>query len=223
MKLNLGAGRVNFPAVRDAEPRHLMPLPDGAYEPGWVNVDRVDGPSIGEVVDLFAFPWVRSSNGNPWNDNSVDEIYASHIVEHIPHQVRVLSGLPGPWANEYRSMVGRLDGWFMFFYECWRLLKPGGLMHIVTPFGLSAAGMTDPSHTRLILPGSFQYLKPAQEAAPFDYQVPCNFEVAPPLFRISDHWQAKLVGLDATDVTRIAMTYFDVADELRIELTAVKG
>lgn len=222
MKLNLGAGRVIFPAEREAPPAHLMPLPEAAYEKGWSNVDRVDGPGIDEVVDLFAFPWARSSNGNPWNDNTVEEIYTSHLVEHIPHQVRVLQGLPGNWADDYRSMVTRLDGWFVFFYECWRILKPGGKLHVVAPFGHSVGGMTDPSHTRYILPGSFQYLKPAADGAPFDYRVPCDFEMEPPIFRISDHWQAKLAGMDPEDITRIALTYFDVASELRIELTAVK-
>lgn len=231
MKLHLGCGRVIFPADPDAAPAHLYPLPESAFEPGWVNVDRVAGAGIGEVVDLFRFPWVRSSNGAPWNDSTVDEIYASHLVEHIPHAVHLAAGLPPSLAGDYGKLVDRLDGWFVFFYECWRLLKPGGLMHVVTPWGLSVGGITDPSHTRYILPGAFQYLQASDPGAPFDYGVPCAFEIDPPLLRISDHWLPKLttqgpdgpVLPDAEGLTRLAVTYFDVASELRMELRAVKG
>src|SRR5690349_4828657 len=123
MKLHLGAGRVIFPANPEQPPAHLMPLPDSAFEPGWVNVDHIQLPGIQECVDLFKFPWVRSSTGAPWNDDSADEIYCSHLVEHIPHQVGVVPNLPPALAREYREMADSLDGWFMFFFECWRILK----------------------------------------------------------------------------------------------------
>lgn len=222
MKLNLGAGRVIFPADRENPPVHLLPLPESAYEPGWVNVDRVAGPGIQEVLDLFAFPWVRSSNGNPFNDDSVDAIYASHLVEHIPHRVGISAGAPPAVAGRYMALCERLDGWFVFFYECWRVLRPGGTMHVVAPFGHSVGGMTDPSHTRYILPGTFQYLQMSEPGAPFDYKVPCAFELEPPLMRVNDHWQEQMVGREPEDVTRAALTFFDVVSELRMEMRAIK-
>lgn len=222
MKLNLGAGRVIFPAERSHPPNHLMPLPEIVFGPGWVNVDKYANPGIGEAVDLFCFPWIRSSNGNPWNDNSVEAIYCSHLIEHIPHRVDVSRKTPLNWQRDYSEMCDRLDGWFVFFYECWRILKPGGLMHIVTPFGLSSAALCDPTHTRYIVPGAFSYFSPSADA-PFDYHLPCRFEAeAEPLLRIRGHWVEKLNDLTPEQVNYAAHTYFDVCDEFRITLRAVK-
>lgn len=44
----------------------------------------------------------------PFKDNSVDEILLSHVLEHIP--------------NRYK-----------FIMECWRVLKPNGILHVKLP------------------------------------------------------------------------------------------
>ena len=46
----------------------------------------------------------------PFPDNSVDVVYSSHVLEHFP----------------YHSLVALLD-------DCFRILKPGGLMSICVP------------------------------------------------------------------------------------------
>ena len=234
LKLNLGAGRVILPAHKlpvgenghyqvERIYQHLMPLPECAFEPGWVNVDKYPNPGISEAVDLFQFPWVRSSNGSPWNDNSADEIYCSHIIEHIPHAAQV-SAVPGSVAQPYRDMAKHLDGWFVFFYECWRILKPDGLLRIVAPFGMSVAGVADPSHTRYIVSGSFAYLSRNTDAqAPFDYHLPMWFELAEaPLYRFRGEWAKMIEGMAPEEATHLAYTYFDVCDEIRLTLRAVK-
>ena len=224
MKLNLGAGRLSFPLDRDNIPHkeHIEPLPDCVFEPGWVNVDRVLQPGINERVDLWRFPWMRSSNGNPFNDNSVSVIWASHILEHIPHIVGVAPGLPGKLAAEYADEVAQSDGWFVFFRECWRVLEPDGLIYIRCPYGLSIPGISDPTHTRYITPGSFGYLKPDPDV-PFDYRHGIHFELAEPfIYRVRGRWVKSMEGLSADDTTEIIMTYFNVIDELRMVLRAVK-
>lgn len=54
-------------------------------------------------VDLSVFPW-------PWANSSTSEILASHILEHF----------------------GKEDG-AKFIKECWRVLSPGGKLHIAVP------------------------------------------------------------------------------------------
>lgn len=70
---------------------------------GIVNVDLIEGEGIDQVVDLNVFPWV-------WEDNSIDGIHASHILEHFP-----------------------IEGAVKFIKECHRILKPGGFLRIVVP------------------------------------------------------------------------------------------
>jgi hypothetical protein len=120
--------------------------------------------------------WIRSSNGNPFNDNSVDYIYAAHFLEHVPHDVKAASGLPAGWAK-YTDFVQDFDGFFVFFQECWRILKPNSLIHIRVPFGVCYDALCDPTHTRRIVPGSFGYLTDNSDDQPFDYGLTSRFEM----------------------------------------------
>lgn len=225
MKLNLGCGRIQFPLVRGEEPHgdHLSGLPDSAYEPGWVNVDKYAMPGVQEVVDLFRFPWVRSSNGSPFNDSSVDVIFASHLVEHIPHQARMADSLPPSLHQVYWPLVNDLDGFFVFFYECWRLLKPGGEMYVRSPYGASIAGITDPTHTRYLTPGSFGYLLAENRAeAPFDYRLPMAFEAGLPILRFTPEWSDAPAKYTERGLERVLASEWNVIDEIRITLRAIK-
>ena len=226
MKLNLGCGRVVFPLDRDAAipyAAHLEPLPDICFEPGWVNVDKFSLPGVQEQVDLFRFPWIRSSNGSPWNDDSADVIYCSHIAEHIPHAVRVSRFIPLAWRKRYDEMVENLDGWFVFFAECWRILKPGGLLYVRAPFATSNAALSDPTHTRYVTPGSFSYLGGDNPDAPFDYHLPLKFEQAEPvLLRFTDGLAEVVRAMPSGLAEKMVYRYFNVADEIRIILRAVK-
>lgn len=83
-------------------------------KPGYVNVDLRAYPGVDVVHDLSNFPW-------PWDDSSVDEIYASHIIEHIADRVGVMN-------------------------ECWRVLKPGGRLSLIYPDAMGAGHWQDPDH-----------------------------------------------------------------------------
>src|SRR3990167_6191442 len=120
LKLNLGAGNIIFPLTReqvDAQREglpewayHIVPLHDSAFKPGLCNVDKYLNPGIDERVNLFRFPWIQSSNGQPWLDNSVDEIFCSHLIEHIPHEVKMQNRAPLNWRNQYEDLCENLDG-----------------------------------------------------------------------------------------------------------------
>jgi len=140
-------------------------------------------------------------------------------VEHIPHTARFM-----PLADPTTREQGLLDGWYAWFYEAWRILKPGGLLHIVTPLAFSHAAMSDPTHTRYVLPSSFGYMVPNPDA-PFDYQIAARFEQEGPLYaKPCDEWVTRL---DAGEVTRatiddLSTKINNVFDEMYICLRAVK-
>lgn len=69
--------------------------------PGFSNVDKDPHEGVDIVSDVSDLPV---------EDNSVDEIYASHILEHFPH----------------RKTLEVLDEWH-------RVLKPGGELKIAVP------------------------------------------------------------------------------------------
>lgn len=70
--------------------------------PGFIGVDRTLG---GEML-----PRMRLKDGTEFDDNSVDEIYASHCLEHLGH-----------W--EARDMIREWN----------RVLKPGGRLRVAVP------------------------------------------------------------------------------------------
>jgi len=80
--------------------------------PDCLNVDIL-GPVI---VDLSKFPW-------PWQDNSIDGIYASHIMEHFQDQEKFIS-------------------------ECHRILKFGGFLKLNLPHVSSVASIGCMGHYR---------------------------------------------------------------------------
>jgi hypothetical protein len=115
---------------------------------GFEGVD-VRGGKATHVVDLFRFPW-------PFADNSVDEIFCSHFLEHVPareveprdlYESRVVAG---------ESFLGQ-DMLFAFIDECYRILKMGGWMEIVVPSGRSNRAFWDPTHRRFFMQETFCY------------------------------------------------------------------
>ena len=135
--LNLGAGRAQFPITDKTKPfsehneEFLKSCPE-AYDSAveWINVDRIAQPGIDKVVNLFRYPWV-DENGRRFESDSVDIIWCSHIVEHIPHAIK-LTRHGDAYLSELFDHDG--DGWFAFFYEVWRILKPGGRLHVLAPY-----------------------------------------------------------------------------------------
>jgi len=82
MKLHLGCGKTKIP--------------------GYINIDLVDGENVDEISDIRYLP--------NYDNNSVDVIYACHVLEHIS---RV----------EYKAVLSR-----------WRqILKPGGILRLSVP------------------------------------------------------------------------------------------
>ena len=83
-------------------------------------------------VDIIPTADVVCDLTKPWpfGDECADEILANHIIEHLP------------------------DGVF-FLNECWRVLKPGGTLHLETPNPTCEWYWCDPTHIRGYAPGMF--------------------------------------------------------------------
>lgn len=83
---------------------------------GFHGVDQYPMPGVDTVLLVGTAKW-------PWEDSSVDEIHASHFLEHLTAQERV-----------------------HFYNEVYRVLKPGAKATIITPHWASNRAYGDPTH-----------------------------------------------------------------------------
>lgn len=101
---------------------------------GFIGVDITKEGTQADIAHdlLHDFPW-------PFEDSSVDEAFASHFIEHVPH------------GDGYH------DPLFDFMNEIWRIIKPGGIVRFIAPYYTSVRAFQDPTHLRFISEPMFQY------------------------------------------------------------------
>lgn len=137
--------------------------PEGIKFTG-IDLYKVKGVDI--VHNLKKYPW-------PFKDNSVDEAFSSHFVEHLTGMERI-----------------------PFFNELGRILKPGAKVRICTPHPRSVRAIQDPSHMWPPLCENFYYYLSNEwrEANKLNHYLglTCNFKILPTCFYT---WQDQAVAL----------------------------
>lgn len=103
---------------------------------GHIGIDRIDHPNVDIKLDI-------ENESLPYGDNSVDEIYCNHVLEHIHDTVRIM--------NEFH-----------------RVLKPDGKLYIGVPsvgeidpksgqFFWGSGAFRDPTHVKYFTKDQFKY------------------------------------------------------------------
>lgn len=109
-KLNLGCGK-------DIKPK----------EKGWINLDNVKLKDVDVIHDINKFPY-------PFKNNEFDEIFCSHVLEHVEDILKTLKELK-------------------------RITKNKGKIVIRSPHFSSGVGYWDLTHKRLFSYFSFNYFQ----------------------------------------------------------------
>lgn len=219
--LNLGCGRIILPAPR---PYHHGLVDEGIYAyPLWTNADRNAEPGVDCVMDAFTYPW-------GFEDNSFDGALLSHLAEHIPHEIRVRQNYQarspfsgdGEHARRAKELLACQDGWYAFFAELYRVLTPGALVHILSPYGWSQGALTDPSHTRYLTEHAFTHSMQPDPDSPFKYETGgIHFRMTRPAsFNITEMF-AHLVN-EPERLRFALMTQINVVYEMYVQLEVVK-
>jgi SAM-dependent methyltransferase len=138
---------------------------------GFEGIDLWEGAK--HQQNLCRFPWIDTTTGKPFEDSSIARLHCSHFVEHVPTEYVDGAGNYVPIGTP-----GAKDLFLAFFDECYRILVPGGILHIVTPCARNNRAFQDPTHRRFIVGESFLYLsKTWRELTKLDhYRVDCDFD-----------------------------------------------
>jgi hypothetical protein len=222
--LNLGCGTTHFPGERP--PGHEF-IAESVYAyPDWLNVDKVKGVGADKVFDLFAYPW-------PLESNSFDGAILGHIAEHIPHEIKqslatnfIKNGMDSEnfeafYFERYKELSILQDGWYAFFSELYRVLTPGAIVHIISPYAWSQGTVTDPTHTRLLTEHTFSHgLAPDQYTGTFKYNIDCNFAIDGHQLRYSP-WAQPFMN-DPDMLATAIMTRINMVYDFYVKLRAVK-
>jgi len=179
---------VSAPLLVEATAPDMLKLDLGCGQNPKEGFEGVDlyGDKARHKIDLFKFPW-------PFLDESVDEIHASHFLEHIPAreiEERDIAVHGASWSTTTNPDGGpamrarRLqflgkDMLFAFMDECYRILKPDCWMHVVVPSGRSNRAFWDPTHRRFFMQETFLYFAREwrKQNALDHYRADCNFGV----------------------------------------------
>jgi SAM-dependent methyltransferase len=155
---------------------------------GFVGVDNIQTESTDIIHDLNTYPY-------PFDDNSVDEIYCSHYVEHVDDLVK-------------------------FMDELWRILKPEAKIMIIAPYYANMRAWQDPTHKRAISEASFLYFnrKWREDTLTDHYlQIKCDFDFTYG-YVVSPEW-----GNRSQEARDFAIKhYINVVNDLQVVLTKRK-
>lgn len=163
MKLNIGCGK-----------HHLE---------DYINIDCVAPADMIHDVEESELPY---------EDNTVDEIVLSHVLEHFKNPLEVMQ-------------------------ELWRVAKPDAKIHIRLPYGSSDAAWTDPTHIRPYFVESFFYFtQPYYQN--FDYGYTADLSIQEIGLILQDH----VVETNTEKLRVLLVRERNVVKEMVVKMIAVK-
>jgi len=168
-KLNLGCGKTI--------------LPD------WINLDKVPLIGVDIIADLDKCQEVKL----PFNNDEIDEFFASHVIEHLHH----------PLA---------------FMEEIHRIAKPSAKAVFRVPYGSSDDAFEDPTHAKPYFLNSFSYFaQPYYWFADYGYRGDWLIDKIILLVDANTHQ-----GKNAEQIMFEVKTFRNIVKEMIVELRAIK-
>lgn len=134
--------------------------------------------------DLETYPW-------PFRDNTVEEVFCSHFIEHVSDLVA-------------------------FINELWRVLKPGGRVQFVAPYYTSVRAFQDPTHKRFISEQLFLYFdKNWRELNGLEhYPICCDFKIEKIERSVNEAFRDQPPDV----IAYAAAHYWNVIDDISVRL-----
>lgn len=174
-------------------------------EAGFINVDKYDSFKPDVVWDLEVFPW-------PFEESSAEEVLLNHCLEHLGADTETFLGI---------------------MKEIYRVSAPNARVRINVPHPRSYGFDGDPTHVRKVNPEVLSLFSMANNRkfkelgwpnTPLATYLKIDLETTNVEFRLTQYWMEKLQKGEMTneEMNHAANTYFNVIDEIKFELKAIK-
>lgn len=192
MKLNLGCGH--------------------SYKENYINIDSRPDLKTDAVWDLEQTPWrLYNEYSEPIPNNTVDEILAHHVLEHLGQVPQVF---------------------FNIMKEIHRILKPNATIEIRVPHHRTDNFFGDPTHVRPITPEMLslfskknceEFIANKWPNTPLAIYLDVDFELVSTNFGLTEHWGKRYNAgnISKEELHYAMMTYFNVIDEVTMVLRKV--
>lgn len=132
-KISLGCGTCYDGSVLGNKEKGYEKLGENFVD-GYIGIDKGD----------YGQQYKRDlRRGLPFDNDSIDEVFADNFLEHIPKQ----------------EHFGQ-DDFAFIMDECLRVLKKGSRMKIVVPYAGTKSHYKDPTHHRAFTTDTFTYFEP---------------------------------------------------------------
>ncbi len=129
---------------------------------GFVHLDLAALPHVEIVYDLRDYPWTC------FEDESVDEVYGSHVLEHL----------------DFRKSMS----------EIYRILKPKGFFYAVVPYYTKSTAFSNPCHIHFFTWKTFDHIDPSTEyGAAFCQEFPFRFKIVAKRFEFDSNRVFRLI------------------------------
>lgn len=179
-KLNLGSGYKTYPGFLNAD------------------IDPLTKPDI--LIDI--------ETGNfPLEDNSVDEVKAYHILEHVG------------------------EGFFHLMQELYRICADGAIIDIQVPHHRSEVFYGDPSHVRFITTEVLRqfskkrnvwHIEQWKSSSGFGLKYDVDFELIEFEFQVNSRWKPRFAKMSQEEIEEVSANLNNVYDELHCKLQVIK-
>lgn len=167
---------------------------------GFLNVDADPLTKPDTVVNIETDKW-------PYSDNTVDEVRAHHILEHIG------------------------DGFFHVMQELYRVCKDGAIIDIAVPHHRSEVWYGDVTHRRFITIDNLRQFSKKENAwhvnqwhssSGFGVRYNVDFEIIEYEFIPNENWRTRFATMTPAEITEVSTNFINVYYETRIKLLTVK-
>jgi hypothetical protein len=172
---------------------------------GFVNVDMYESFSPDVICNLEVTPW-------PFETSSADEIHLRHVLEHLGAQT---------------------DVFLSIMKELYRVCAPNAIVHIAVPHPRSDGFSGDPTHVRPINENIMSLFSKQRNRewkelgwpnTPLGTYLDIDFDIETISYALTPYWGTKYQNgeLSADELEFAKNTYFNVVDEIKMDLRAIK-